>query len=294
MSGTALDALATAACAVVRELLASDTTPPSWPLLMHAKARFIEESPTGAVSLSVLMLTMPRLHAAYDAADLLAAADLRAHLEPCLQLVARWAVAHYYEVNATRDRAALFHFALTSPPAGAALAVRDANRTQWLHRRLDTLAFAARVGHLPDAQTLAFLVRRQLATRPAGLDLLTPVPTVAMDECLPEGLPPLTRGSPMRKLHALCALGDQLPPTVHAHLEAALAHLDAWRRETALPPEHALAVMQAARPGHPNLLAALDPHLLRLLVRGLMLIGDEPPDTTDASDIHSYTTSIQI
>jgi hypothetical protein len=257
---TALSTIADAACALMRALA---TDAPAY-----------DEARVEAYWLQMNSLTWPnfareppdvaalrRIHAVQDAAEL---------LEKCRPGYYSRSLA--WQQDLSRLISSVQELLLETQAASSGLDTE----TEWLHRRLDGLAYAARLGFLDDAAPLAFNLYRQLQTPDHTLNAsAAPRYPSPMNACLPPlHAAPLPEGTPLQKLRALCAVAGE-PRTraqkdLHRALQALLRHLDP------LSPERAEAVMLAAR-RHPeggtrNLVGAFDADLLRQIVHGLMLL----------------------
>lgn len=159
----------------------------------------------------------------------------------------------------------------------------SAFNAQMLHRYLDALQFAERMDDLHAHEQLARTLRCWMGEVRFPLlmsDLTASASTVPLNECLPPDLAPIPGGTPLQKLRRIYALANADPTNggpisieLRRELRAALRRLE--ERLEPLAPDCAGAVMLAAqrRPegGTHNLVAALDPDLLRRMVGDLML-----------------------
>jgi hypothetical protein len=192
----------------------------------------------------------------------------------------------WYDASPAHRRLIYRHIFTTDAvqtPIDADYETLSAFNAQMLHRYLDALQFAERLGDLHKHEELARSVRLWMGEVRFPLlmsDLTASASTVPLNECLPPDLAPIAGGTPLQKLRRVCALANADPANggpisieLRRELRAALWRLE--ERLEPLAPDCAGAVMLAAqrRPegGTHNLVAALDPDLLRRMVGDLML-----------------------
>jgi len=198
-----------------------------------------------------------------------------------------WIREHVWPRATPAHRRLIYRHVFTKDATPARVGPDDgtssALNAQTLHRYLDALQFAERLGEFHRHEDLACSVRGRIYNDTLTLldeDLTASALTVPLNECLPNGLELIPGGTLLQKLRRLCALanaepvnGGPISPRLRDELRLALQRLETRLRP--LDPDRARAVMLAAarRPegGARNLVAALDPDLLRHVVSGLML-----------------------